>query len=343
MRTALGAVSDRTLNRAIIGLGLTLVIGLPAIGLVYFLDRNVDPGLPIAERAIAAGEEAVRNEPNKLSNRLGLALAYAAADRQTDAIAQFTEILRAEPANRAALLGRGDAYVATGDLDAAARDYQALIDAAGSEEMANVDPRLEAAYYSLGSIALKQDRPRDAATMLAKALLINRTDADAFNLMGTALLGIGDTTNAVDALCRAIALVPSGWCAPYAQLVKAYTALGDTPGVQYATGMVALCEKRPADAEQQLKPLVDGAYGRDALIGLGLTAEALGNVDAAVSYYSRVYAADPTDFDAVTGLNRLGASLPSDAPGTGTTSGGDVTPASPSGLSAPSAGPSAGN
>src|SRR5512143_328681 len=170
MTTALGAVSDRTLNRTIIALALLLAIGLPTIALLYVFDRHVDPGPSIAERQIAAGETAVRSEPNKLSNRLGLALAYAAAQRQTDAIAQFTEILTAEPTDRAALLGRGDAYLATGNLDAAARDYQALVDATDDEEMTAVDPQREAALYGLGSIALKQDRPRDAATFLAKAL-----------------------------------------------------------------------------------------------------------------------------------------------------------------------------
>lgn len=342
MNAALGAVSDRTLNRTIIGLGLVLVVGLPTIGLLYVLDRHVDPGLSMTERAIAAGEAAVRNEPNKLSNRLGLAVAYTKAGRPTDAIAQYTEILKVDPANGAALLSRGDAYVVTGELVAAARDYQALVDAAESEEMANADPRLEAAYYGLGSIAIRENRPRDAATLLARALKINRTDADALNLMGTALLGIGDTENAVSALRRAIALVPSGWCEPYAQLAKAYATLRDATGAQYANGMVALCGKRLAEAEQQLKPLVDGKYSRDALIGLGLTAEAQGKVEAAVDYYARVLATNPTDFDAVTGLNRLGASLPNQSPGTGAAPGAD--PAAPSSaVVPPSAEPSSGN
>jgi tetratricopeptide (TPR) repeat protein len=329
MRPALGAVSDRTLNRAIIGLGLALVIGLPTVGLLYVVDRNVDPGPPMTQRAVDAAEAAIRSEPNKLSNRLRLAEAYVAADRQADAITQFTEILRVEPTNRAALIGRGDAYTATGDLDAAVRDYQALVDAASGEEMANVDPRLETAYYALGSIALKQGRPADATTMLAKALRINRTDADALTLMGTALVATGDTGSAVDVLRRAVALVPSGWGEPYAQLAKAYTALGDEAGAQYAEGMVALCERRYVEAEEQLKPLVDGAYSRDALIGLGLLAEATGDEEAGVAYYSRVYAADPKDFDAITGLNRLGAS--------------PATPSSPVVPSTPSAGTSQGN
>jgi tetratricopeptide (TPR) repeat protein len=333
MTAALGAVTDRTINRTIVGLGLVLVVGLPTIGLFYVLDRHVDRGPSIAEREIAAGEAAVRNEPNKLSNRVGLALAYAAADRQADAIAQFTEVLSAEPTYRAALLGRGNAYLATANLDAAARDYQALVDATNDEEMTAVDPERQAALYGLGSIALSQNRPRDAATYLAKALLINRTDADAYNLMGTALLRIGDSASAIEALRSAIALVPTGWCDPYTQLVAAYTAAGNTAGSQYATGMVAMCERRFADADRLLTPLAQGPLGRDALIGLGLTAEGRGDRAAAVSYYSRVYVADPTDFDAVAGLNRLGAADPSVAPGAE----GRPGAASPSASPAPSA------
>lgn len=333
MPAAFGAVSDRTLNRTIIALTLLLVVGLPTTALLYVLDRHVDPGPPIAERQITAGEAAVRAEPNKLSNRLGLALAYAAADRQADAIAQFTEILKAEPTYRAALLGRGDAYFATADLDAAARDYQALVDATDGEEMTAVDPQREAALYGLGSIALKQDRPGDAASYLAKALLINRTDADAFNLMGTALLRIGDATSAIEALRSAIALVPTGWCEPYAQLAQAYAAVKDAAGSAYATGMIAMCEQRSADAEALLTPLADGPYGKDALVGLGLTAENRGDRPAAIAYYSRAYAADPTDFDAVSGLNRLGAGTPGNVPGAGGTPGTGVP--APTGSAAP--------
>ncbi len=319
LTTAHGAVSDRTLNRILLGLVAALVIGLPTIAVVYVLDRNVDPGLPVAERAIAAGEEAVRTEPNKLSNRLGLALAYEAADRHTDAIAQFSEIIKVEPTHRAALLGRADAYVAMGDLEAAARDYQALVDATEGQEMAQVDPQREAAYYGLGSIALAQDRPRDAATLLANALTINRTDADALNLLGTALLRIGDTDNAIKALRAAIALVPSGWCEPYVQLAGAYTAAKNAPGAQYGNGMVAVCEKRSGEAEQLLTPLIGGAFGQDALIGLGLAAEDRGDREAAIAFYLRAYEADPTDFDAIAGLNRLGAPAPSASPGAAAT------------------------
>jgi hypothetical protein len=48
----------------------------------------------------------------------------------------------------------------------------------------------------------------------------------------------------------------------------------------------------------------------DALIGLGLAAEDRGDREAAIGFYSRVYAADQTNFSAIAGLNRLGAPAP---------------------------------
>lgn len=317
MSAAFDAASDRTLNRILLGLVVAIVIGVPAIALVYVVDRNVDPGPPVAERAIAAAEEAVRSDPNRLSNRYGLAMAYVAADRQGDAITQFGEILKVEPTHRGALLGRADAYVTLGNLDNAVRDFQALVEATDGGEMAMIDPQREAAFYGLGSIALSQARPADAVAALTEAVKINRTDADALHLLGTALLQTGDTESAIKALRAALALVPAGWCEPYAQLGAAYAAAGNPAGAQYGSGMVALCEQRIQEAEQALTPLIEGPLAIDALIGLALAAEERGDQAAAIDFYSRVYVADSTNFMAVTGLNRLGAPEPATSNGGG--------------------------
>ncbi|HEY6056750.1 MAG TPA: tetratricopeptide repeat protein, partial [Candidatus Limnocylindrales bacterium] len=149
----------------------------------------------------------------------------------------------------------------------------------------------------------------------------------ALNLLGAALIKVGDDSTAVQALRSAVALVPSGWCEPYGNLAQAYAALKDTTGAAWATAMVGLCDGRPTEASELLQPLVGGPMNRDALLGLGQAAEALGDTAAAISFYSRVYAADPSDFAAITALNRLGASAPA---------------ASPSADPRPSADPSAG-
>ena len=302
-----GAPSDRTLNRLIGGLIAVIAIGLPAIGVIYYLDRHVDAGPSITGRAVISAEEAVRQNPNELGMRVALAQAYAADDRPVDAIAQYTIVLGAEPTNTTALLGRGDLQRQIGQLDVAAADYQALIDVAKDTEMANIDRFLQSAYYGLGVIAMTQGRPANAATQLANSLRIDRTDADALDLMGQALIAIGDHENAVEALRDAVAFVPTGWADPYSHLAQAYGGLADQGGVAYANGMVALIEGRLDDAQAALEPLVGGSHSRDALIGLGLTAEQRGDLNAAVDAYRRVLAVVPDDFAALSGLSRVGA------------------------------------
>jgi tetratricopeptide (TPR) repeat protein len=320
--TAPGALDDKTINRLIRIMVAVLVVGLPTIGLVYYLDRHVDSGPTIAARTVIAAEEAVRQNPNQLSTRIVLAQAYVADNRSGDAMAQFTIILRSEPANASGLLGRGDLYREAGQLDQAAADYQALIEVAKGGEMAGSDRTLEAAYYGLGSVLYAQHKPRDAATQLANALSVDRTDADALDLMGLSLIAIGDYQNAVSALNDAITYVPVGWCDPYAHLAQAYNGELDGDGVAYANGMVALCQGQLEAAERALLPLLSGAHSGDALVGLGLIAEQRGDAAAAADYYQRVLAVSPDDFAAQTGLGRVGApatGVPTSAAPTGST------------------------
>lgn len=305
--------NDRTVNRLIVGSVLVLVIGIPLVGVLYVMDQFRDPGPSILDRSITVGEEAVRKNPNQIGTRLQLATAYIAAERFKDAVVQYDEVLKVEPDNRGALMGRGLASISLENLDGAAADFQKVVGLAKGEEMANVDPQLQAAYYQLGSIALKRGQPKEALEPLDNAIRINRTDADALNLYGTALIQTGDPATAVKALRKAVALVPTGWCDPYGQLAQAYTALKDTAGAQYASGMVAFCEKRPDEAKATLLALTNGPLAIDTLIGLGLIAEDEGDTATATTMYSKALATDPQNFGAITGLSRLGASPNADA------------------------------
>jgi tetratricopeptide (TPR) repeat protein len=317
----LAAPSDRTTSRLIRGSILVLVIGIPLLGALYFFDQYRPAGPSLVDRDIQVAEEAVTKDPNLLTARLALAQAYMEKGRFADAIAQYDQIMTVEPDAGSALLGRGSAEVALDQLEKAGVDFARIVELAKGGEMANVDPQLEAAYYSLGVIALKQDKPEEAVVQLANAVRIKRTDADALHLLGTALLKVGEPERAITSTRQAIALVPIGWCDPYAQLQQAYVAASDTAGAQYAGGMVALCQDRPDDARAALGSLASGPYAVDALIGLGLLAETQNDTAAATDAYTKALDRDPNNFAATTGLARVGESpsngpttSPSDAP-----------------------------
>ena len=306
----LPSLPDGLVNRLILASVLVLVIGVPVFGAYYVLDRNVDAGPSLVERQLASAVDAVRQQPNSVPRRLALGAAYGAANRLGDALAQYDEVLKVEPDNRTALLGRGDALVTKGDLDGAAAAFQKIVDDSKGGEFAPVDPQLEQAYYSLGSIALKRDGAANAVPFLEAAVKIEPTDADAWYLLGTAYLGTGASQRAADALRRAVLFVPTGWCEPYARLAEAETALSHPPQAEYAGAMVDFCQKRLSDAQRRLERLVSGPVAVDALLGLGMIAEAQEDRDAAVADYRRVLALDAKNFNALEGLARLGAGPP---------------------------------
>ena len=306
--------NDRGSRRLIAGMVAVLVVGVPLLAVLYFFDQYRDPGPSLSQRGVATAEDAVHAAPNAVGARIALATAYLEAKRYRDATAQYDEVLRVQATNRLALLGRGQAYQALGDLDAATADYRALVAAATGTEMERIDPQLESAYYNLGAIELARDAPSRAADQLEKAITINPADADALNLFATARLRLGDAAGAIDPLRRVVAMVPLGWCEPYAQLAQAYAGQGDGQGERYANAMNAFCERRPAEAKTTLEALTTGPHATDALLGLGLIAEDAGDGKAAAAYYARVLDANPTDFNAVSGLSRVAGAQPGVTP-----------------------------
>jgi tetratricopeptide (TPR) repeat protein len=325
-------LSDRTLNRLIIGAIVVLAIGIPLIGVIYFMDRSADAGPSMAQRAVSAAEEAVRKEPNNVASRMSLATSYVADRRFTDAISQYTEILKVVPDHHGAFLGRGNAYLLMQDDTNAAKDFQQLVAIARGGEQANADPQLEEAYYRLGDIALRAGRYEEAVTLLTGALAIIRTDADAMNLLGAAYVKTGRAPDAIDVLKRAIAFVPTGWCEPYQNLADAYTAAKDADGTAYATGMLAFCNGQPEVAKPALAALVSGTFAIEAMLGLGQIAEIEGDVATATEMYTKVLATDPKNSNAIFGMQRMGTAA----------SGDPHASAIPAGSTAPAASPSTG-
>jgi tetratricopeptide (TPR) repeat protein len=308
-------VSDRTITRAILVIGLIILIGIPAFVLFYWNDRHINNAGTVADQAVTAAEAAVQTSPNDAQARDFLAAAYIADNRTQDGITQFGQALKISATDRAALLGRGIAYLKTSQLDLAQADFQKFIDGNGTGEFAQTDPQLEQAYYELGVIQLQKGDAAGAAATLEKALAINGSDADALYSIGQALNKTGDPTKAASALKLAVAYVPTGWCEPYQELSVSYTALKQTDGVAWSNGMVAFCQGRLTEALAALKPLTNGPMKTDALLGLGYVTAQQGDNAGAAAYFRQVLAIDPSNQSASIALGSIGGNA-SPAPST---------------------------
>jgi tetratricopeptide (TPR) repeat protein len=276
------------------------------------------PSAPILDRELTTLEAAVRADPADIGSRGRLADLYLAAERYDDAIAQYTEIIKTGKQDEAGYVSRGRALELKGDIDAAAADYQKVVDIAKSSEMANVDQMLEVAYYGLGAISLQHDKPDEAIGSLLKALVIKRTDADAMNLLGAAYVKAGKADQAIEPLRKAILFVPVGWADPYRTLSDAYKATNEPELAEWAGAMADLQAGDAATAESRLLAITDGKAAVDANIGLGLVAETRGDTAGAADWYRKAIAIEPKNESALLGLSRVtdgaGAAHPSAQP-----------------------------
>ncbi len=304
--TSLAKMDDRQLNRLIKRIALVLVVGTIAFVGFYALDRWRPATTPIVDQRLATLEQAVRDNPEDVASRGLLADTYVVKGRYEDALVQYNLILETGQETELAKFGRAAAYMGLGRLDDAAADYQAVVDIAKGGEMANVDPMLQAAYYSLGSIAMQQGRPAEAVTFLEKALAIKRSDADSLYLIGTAYVATGETDKAEIALRSAIDFVPIGWSEPYVALAQAFTKAGRTAEAEWAGAMANLAAGQPEIAEPRLLAIVNSDAALDVAIGLGLLNETKGDTATAAEWYGKALALSPDSAAARLGMSRVG-------------------------------------
>ena len=300
------APSDRRLTLFLRFGAAVLVVALAAFGVMYYQDQHVTAAPSLLEQQISLTEAAVKKNPNNLQARLQLALVYEQAKRYDDSIAQFDQVLKAVPDNKDALLGKGFALMTKGELDQAIPPLTKIIKATRTGEFAGADTQLGAAYYYLGVIAVKQKKPDVALTQLTHALKIEPTDSDSMYQVALARLQKGENAEAVGALREALRFVPTGWCEPYTQLQTAYTAMKKPELASYASAMAGFCGKKVGEAKKLLTALTTGPAAVDAMLGLGLIAEAENDTKGAAAWYAKALAKDPKNITAMSSLSALG-------------------------------------
>lgn len=304
----LARLPEKDLDRFTRRIVRLLVVAAVLFAAFYVFDRWRPATPTIVDQQISQLEASVRAEPADLSVRGQLADAYFLAERYDEAIREYGAILAASPAlnqKELAHFGRARAYESRGELALAKSDYQSVVDIAKDGEMAHIDPMLNAAFYGLGKIALAEDKAADAVQYLSAAVAIKRSDADALSLLGTAYVANGEPIKAIDVLRQAVAFVPLGWPEPYDALADAYTAVGQAELATWSEAMAALSRDDIAGARSKLETLVEGPIAVDAMLGLGLAAEAESDVAMAAEWYRKVLLADPDNAPARLGLTRV--------------------------------------
>lgn len=297
-------VSDRALTWLVRILAGLVVVGILGFGAFYYLDRRVPDQPSLIDREVASAEAGVRKDPANVDARLKLAAMYQAAKRYDDAVDQYDEILRVVKDHRAAILGKGQVLIEMKKYDDAIKTLHRITDADATGEFAAADPQLQAAFYFLGVIAVKQDDPGEALKQLDAALKIEPTDADALYQVGLAQMQLGKDEVAIKDFQKALAFVPTGWAEPYDQMAKAYTKLGKDAEATYAQGMAAFGRSDYPAANDLLTSQTDGPVGVEAMLGLALMTEVRGDHDGALDWYRKVLDKDPKNATAKAALDQ---------------------------------------
>lgn len=272
----------------------------------YLFDRYSAPATKSPnQHGIEQLQTVIQQDPQNVEARLALAQLLLEQGQPALALDHTTVVLKAFPDNEPALLISGVAYAATQQFDAASTALEKFVALRRDRQMAASDMNLETAYYYLGQVYLEQRQPDRAVAALEAAITISPTDADALNLAGRAYQALGQHAHAIARWQRAAKLV-TDFDEAYTGLINSYSALNQTDHVAYARGMQAFARRDYATARAHLEHAT-GALPEfaPAFLGLGLTYEQLGQVDAALKAIQRAAELTPEDFATVQALSRL--------------------------------------
>jgi tetratricopeptide (TPR) repeat protein len=141
---------------------------------------------------------AVEVAPNNEWAQLNLGAALSARGRDAEAAPHFERSYELKPGWRAADFA-GFAYQSSGDLARAERWFLLALEK---------DPSLPDAWFALGEIRMREQRPAEAVVFFQKALAL-RPDADGYHYaLGSALERSGQTSAALDAYRTELRLHP---------------------------------------------------------------------------------------------------------------------------------------
>lgn len=282
---------------------------LAAIGgiIAYLVIPDGDAPGELVERGIARMEGEVEQNPDDPDRRLELALLYSEAGSHREAIAQLETALELNESHQGALVALGDVYRVLGRYDEAVGPYTKVVELNEDNPMRGVSRQLEGVYYYLGVAYFNLERPEDAIRSLEEALIMDRTDADAWHMLGSTYRHLGEFEKAIESFAQAVRFVPD-FKEAYQGLARGYEETGQTDFAAYANAMVSYISGSSGEAIRQLEEVVAAAPDfAEAYLGLGLAYEKEGQIEKAISAYHQALIIEPDLWLAQAKLQALGA------------------------------------
>lgn len=256
---------DYAVKSVLVILALAMVFFIYTVIRVNYEERNSTP----AARAVKNLEGAVRKDPNNITARLRLADALSAAGRIREAAEQYNTVLTQSEDEPGALAGLAHIAMNEGEWRTAEGYWRRIVETLSSGQYANVDQRLEKAYYYLGSCLMEVKEYEEATTYLKEALRMRKDASDTYFLMAIAYREMGSKDKYKQNLQNALQFDPL--------LAEA----------NYELGKVLLEEGDTASAAEKFRVSADNAPAErrephDALAALGTAGEHLAKAQAAV-------------------------------------------------------------
>ncbi len=300
---------ERLLRRALWGGAILLLLATAGFAGFYYQDRYLYRNDPLVERQIRHMEAVIRENPADVDARVTVAEWYLRNGMLEEAIAQGQEALKLDPNHTDAHILLARVYLQLGDTDQAIAHFAQVVQMSEGNEFAVIDRRMNVVYYNLGELYRQRGDYDKAIDALRGALRVDRTDADARYALGLTYQALGDHQAATREFNEALRFVPD-FTEVYVGLKESYTALGLETEAAYAEAMIDYGQEDYAAAMEKLERIAqDGADFAPIYLGLALTYEKLGAIEAAIDAIHRYLETHPESVIARHTLGRLTAQL----------------------------------
>ena len=275
-----------------------------SISLIYFFVICIILLIPLSacskapvnellEREISRLEDEVAQNPDDLNKKIDLALLYSDAGLHKKAVAELRTVLGLEESHQEALLALGYVYISMESYQEALEPYGKIVELNKDNPMRHISRQLESVYYYMGVAYFNLADYEHAIQSLKEALVIDRTDADAWYMLGSAYRYSENFQKAIESFEQAVRFVPD-FKEAYQGLALCYEATGQTELALYAKAMVDYCSGLTDKAISQMEQVVSVTQNfAEVYLGLGLAYEKKGEIDKAIGAYEQASNLDP--------------------------------------------------